>query len=53
MNPESAHRPLGKLKLNDILCWQYERVMNHDFTFTFQNPNNGFYSLKKINIING
>jgi hypothetical protein len=36
MNPESAHRPLGKLKLNDILCWQYERVMNHDFTFTFQ-----------------
>jgi hypothetical protein len=36
MNPVSAHRSLGKLKLNDILCWQYERVMNHDFTFTFQ-----------------
>jgi hypothetical protein len=36
MNPESAHRKLGKLKLNDILCWEYERVMNHDFTFNFQ-----------------
>lgn len=36
MNPKSAHRSLGKLKLIDILCWQYERVMNHDFTFTFQ-----------------
>ena len=36
MNPMSAHRSLDKLKLNDILCWQYERVMNHDFTFTFQ-----------------
>ena len=36
MNPVSAHRSLGKLKLNDILCWQYKRVMNHDFTFIFQ-----------------
>ena len=36
MNPMSAHRSLDKLKLNDILCWQYERVMNHNFTFTFQ-----------------
>jgi hypothetical protein len=36
MNPVSAHRLLGKIKLNDILCWQYERVVNHDFTFNFQ-----------------
>ena len=35
-NPISAHRELGKVNLNDILCWEYERVMNHDFTFNFQ-----------------
>ena len=35
-NPISAHRKLGKVNLNDILCWEYERVMNHDFTFNFQ-----------------
>jgi len=36
LNPISAHRPLDKIKLNDVLCWQYQRVLNHDFTFTFQ-----------------
>ena len=35
-NPISAHRELGKVNLNDILCWEYERVMKHDFTFSFQ-----------------
>jgi hypothetical protein len=44
MNPISAHRSLGKLKLNDILCWEYERKLLNDFTFSFQNH---FYQVEK------
>ena len=44
MNPESAHRSLGKLKLNDILCWEYERILLNDFTFSFQKH---FYQVEK------
>ena len=34
-NPESAHRPLGYIDLNQILCWEYERQIQHDWTFSF------------------
>lgn len=34
-NPESAHRPLGNIDLNQILCWEYERQVQHDWTFSF------------------
>jgi len=44
MNPLTAHRQLGKLKLNDILCWEYERKLLNDFTFSFQNH---FYQVEK------
>ena len=43
-NHISAHRALGKLKLNDILCWEYERKLLNDFTFSFQNH---FYQVEK------
>jgi hypothetical protein len=44
MNPVSVHRLLGKLKLNDIFCWEYERKLLNDFTFSFRNH---FYQLEK------
>lgn len=34
-NPVSAHRPLGDIDLNQILCWEYERQVQHDWTFSF------------------
>jgi transposase len=34
-NPISAHRPLGDIDLNQILCWEYERQVQHDWTFSF------------------
>lgn len=34
-NPESAHRPLGDIDLNQILCWEFERQIQHDWTFSF------------------
>ena len=34
-NLESAHRPLSKLDLNQILCWEYKRQVQHDWTFSF------------------
>ena len=34
-NPVSAHRPLGDIDLNQILCWEYERQIQHDWTFSF------------------
>jgi transposase len=35
-NPVSAHRPLGNIDLNQILCWEYERQIQHDWTFSYQ-----------------
>lgn len=35
-NPVSAHRPLGDIDLNQILCWEYERQIHHDWTFSFK-----------------
>ena len=34
-NPESAHRPLGDINLNQILCWEYDRQVQHDWSFSF------------------
>ena len=31
-NPDSAHRPLGNIDLNQIFCWEYERQIQHDWT---------------------
>jgi transposase len=35
-NPISAHRPLGDINLNQILCWEYERQIQHDWTFSYK-----------------
>lgn len=43
-NPISAHRPLGKTDLNQILCWEYQRQIQHDWTFYFQGR---LYQVKK------
>ncbi|MFO2681037.1 ISNCY family transposase [Legionella pneumophila serogroup 1] len=43
-NQESAHRPLGKTDLNQILCWEYQRQIQHDWTFYFQGT---LYQVKK------
>lgn len=34
-NPISAHRSLGHIDLNQVLCWEYERQIQHDWTFSF------------------
>ncbi len=34
-NPVSAHRPLGHIDLNQVFCWEYERQVQHDWTFSF------------------
>jgi transposase len=34
-HPQSAHRPLSGLDLNQILCWEYERRVRNDWTFSF------------------
>ena len=43
-NPESAHRPLNGIDLNQIFCWEYERQIQNDWTFSFQNK---IYQVKK------
>ena len=43
-NPKSAHRPVGKLDLNQIFCLEYTRQVQHDFTFSFENQ---IYQIKK------
>lgn len=34
-NPISAHRPLDNIDLNQILCWEYKRQLQYDWTFSF------------------
>lgn len=36
-NTCSAHRSLNDIDLNQILCWEYERQVNNDWTISFQN----------------
>lgn len=43
-NPQSAHRPLNGIDLNQIFCWEYERQVQNDWTFSFQNQ---CYQVKK------
>ena len=43
-NSESAHRELNGIDLNQILCWEYERQIQNDWTFSFQNK---CYQVKK------
>lgn len=35
-NPHSAHRPLHPIDLNQILCWEYQRQVQNDWTFSFK-----------------
>ena len=44
LNPISAHRDLGQTDLNQILCWEYTRQIQHDWTFHFQGK---IYHIKK------
>jgi transposase len=34
-NSMSAHRALGDIDLNQVLCWEYERQVKNDWTFSF------------------
>jgi transposase len=34
-NSISAHRPIKGIDLNQIFCWEYERRIQHDWTFSF------------------
>jgi hypothetical protein len=34
-NPVSAHRPIKGIDLNQIFCWEYERHIQPDWTFSF------------------
>lgn len=43
-NPASAHRPLTHLDLNQIFCWEYERQIQNDWTFSFMSQ---CYQIKK------
>lgn len=43
-NPQSAHRPLNDIDLNQVLCWEYERKIQHDWTFSFQGQ---YYQIEK------
>jgi transposase len=36
-NNQSAHVPLLDLDLKQILCWEYERTLRNDWTFSFMN----------------
>jgi len=36
-NNQSAHVPLLDQDLNQILCWEYERQVRNDWTFSFMN----------------
>jgi transposase len=35
-NPHSAHLVVKDLDLNQILCWEYSRKLQHDWTFSFK-----------------
>jgi transposase len=35
-NPNSAHRPLNNIDLNQVFCWEYERQIQHDWTFSIR-----------------
>lgn len=43
-NPESAHRSATGLDLHEIICWEYKREVQNDWTFSF---NSKCYQIKK------
>ena len=43
-NDVSAHKSMEKLDLNQILCWEYERKLRNDYTFSFSKKH---YQVKK------
>jgi transposase len=43
-NPESAHRPVDQINLNQIFCFESTRQVQHDFTFSFESK---LYQIKK------
>jgi transposase len=43
-NSESAHRSSSQLDLNQIFCWEYDRQIQNDWTFSFMNK---CYQVKK------
>ena len=43
-NPHSAHLVVKGLDLNQILCWEHTRKLQHDWTFSFKNK---LYQVKK------
>lgn len=42
---KSAHRLLNNLDLNQILCWEYERQVRNDWTFSFMSD---CYQIEKL-----
>jgi hypothetical protein len=44
VNPKSAHRTTTDIDLDNILCWEYMRQVQHDWTFSFHNQ---YYQIKK------
>jgi len=42
--PQSAHRPVKRIDLNQILCWEYQRQVQNDWTFSFRGQ---CYQIKK------
>ena len=43
-DPNSAHVPAGKTDLSQILCWDFERQIQHDWTLSFSRQ---CYQVKK------
>lgn len=43
-NPISAHRALGNIDLNQIICWESERKIQHDWSFSYDGH---LYQVKK------
>ena len=43
-NPQSAHRACEGIDLNQMLCWEYSRQLQNDWTFSFEGC---YYQVKK------
>jgi hypothetical protein len=44
-NPADACVPLGKADLNEILCFEYERVVSNDYVVRFERR---LFQIKKV-----
>jgi hypothetical protein len=36
INPESVHRSASGIDLNQVICWEYSRQVQNDWTFSFK-----------------